>query len=224
MSTASVDSSTTRAQSTPKRIRVLCVDDHRLVLEGLSLIIAREHDMQVVATAITGDEAIALFKHHRPDVTLMDLQLPVVSGLEAIDRIRQEDPVANIIVLTTYQGDEDIFRAISGGAATYLLKDTIADDLVRTIREVHEGRHRLTEEVMARLNERASRRSLTPREIQVIDLIAQGLRNKEIAAALGISEETVQVHVKNLLAKLGVHDRTAAIRVALQRGIIHLPS
>jgi DNA-binding NarL/FixJ family response regulator len=210
------------ATDTVRPIRVLCVDDHRLVLEGLSLIIAREQDMQVVATAVTGDEAIALFKHHRPDITLMDLQLPVMSGLEAIDRIRQEDPGARIIVLTTYQGDENIFRAISGGAATYLLKDTIADDLVRTIREVHEGRYRLSEEVTTRLSERASRRSLTPRETQVIDLIAHGFRNKEIAAALGISEETVQVHVKNLLAKLGVHDRTAAIRVALQRGIIDL--
>ena len=212
------------ATDTPKPIRVLCADDHRLVLEGLRLIIDRNHDMQVVATAVTGDEAVALFKHHRPDITLMDLQLPVMSGLEAIGRIMQEDPGAKIVVLTTYQGDEDTFRAISGGAATYLLKDMIADDLIRTIREVHEGRHRLTEDVVTRLSERASRRSLSPRETQVIELITHGSRNKEIAAALGISEETVQVHVKNLLAKLGVHDRTAAITVALQRGIIHLPS
>lgn len=212
------------ATDTPTPIRVLCADDHRLVLEGLRLIIDRNHDMQVVATAVTGDEAVALFKHHRPDITLMDLQLPVMSGLEAIGRIMQEDPGAKIVVLTTYQGDEDTFRAISGGAATYLLKDMIADDLIRTIREVHEGRHRLTEEVVTRLSERASRRSLSPRETQVIELITHGSRNKEIAAALGISEETVQVHVKNLLAKLGVHDRTAAITVALQRGIIHLPS
>lgn len=212
------------ATDTPTPIRVLCADDHRLVLEGLRLIIDRNHDMQVVATAVTGDEAVALFKHHRPDITLMDLQLPVMSGLEAIGRIMQEDPGAKIVVLTTYQGDEDTFRAISGGAATYLLKDMIADDLIRTIREVHEGRHRLTEDVVTRLSERASRRSLSPRETQVIELITHGSRNKEIAAALGISEETVQVHVKNLLAKLGVHDRTAAITVALQRGIIHLPS
>jgi DNA-binding NarL/FixJ family response regulator len=223
MSATSVDSGTGETPRT-KPIRVLCVDDHRLVLEGLRLIISRHDDMQVVATAVTGDEAVSLFNHHRPDITLMDLQLPVMSGLEAIGRIRQEDPGAKIIVLTTYQGDEDIFRAINGGAATYLLKDMIADDLVRTIREVHEGRHRLTDDVLTRLSERASRRSPTPREIQVIELITHGLRNKEIAAALGISEETVQVHVKNLLAKLGVNDRTAAIKVALQRGIVHLPS
>lgn len=203
-------------------IRVLCVDDHRLVLEGLNLIIARNADMQVVGTAVTGDEAVSLFRHHRPDVTLMDLQLPVVSGLEAIRTIRREHPAAKIIVLTTYHGDEDIFRALQAGASTYLLKDMIADDLIRTIREVHQGRHSLDRDLQTRLTERASRPSLTPREVQVTELIAQGMRNKEIAGALGISEETVQVHVKNLLAKLGVNDRTGAVRVALQRGIIHL--
>lgn len=203
-------------------IRVLCVDDHRLVLEGLNLIITRNADMQVVATAVTGDEAVSLFRHHRPDVTLMDLQLPVVSGLDAIRTIRREHPSAKIIVLTTYHGDEDIFRALQAGASTYLLKDMIADDLIRTIREVHQGRHSLDRELQTRLSERASRPSLTPREVQVTEHIAQGMRNKEIAGALGISEETVQVHVKNLLAKLGVNDRTGAVRVALQRGIIHL--
>lgn len=203
-------------------IRVLCVDDHRLVLEGLNLIIARNADMQVVATAVTGDEAVSLFRHHRPDVTLMDLQLPVMSGLDAIRTIRREHPAAKIIVLTTYHGDEDIFRALQAGASTYLLKDMIADDLIRTIREVHQGRHSLDRELQTRLSARASRPHLTPREVQVTEHIAQGMRNKEIAGALGISEETVQVHVKNLLAKLGVNDRTGAVRVALQRGIIHL--
>lgn len=202
-------------------IRVLCVDDHRLVLEGLTLIISRNPDMQVVGTAVTGDEAVSLWRHHQPDITLMDLQLPVVSGLDAIRTIRHEQPAAKIIVLTTYHGDEDIFRAIQAGAATYLLKDTIADNLIRIIREVHEGRHALEQEVKSRLSERASRPSLTPREVQVTELISHGMRNKEIAGALGISEETVQVHVKNLLAKLGVNDRTGAVKVALQRGIIH---
>lgn len=202
-------------------IRVLCVDDHRLVLEGLTLIISRNPDMQVIGTAVTGDEAVSLFRHHQPDITLMDLQLPVVSGLDAIRTIRREQPEARIIVLTTYHGDEDIFRAIQAGASTYLLKDMIADDLIRTIREVHEGRHTLDPEVRSRLSERASRPSLTPREVQVTELISHGMRNKEIAGALGISEETVQVHVKNLLAKLGVNDRTGAVKVALQRGIIH---
>lgn len=203
-------------------IRVLCVDDHRLVLEGLNLIISRNADMQVVGAAVTGDEAVSLFRHHQPDITPMDLQLPVVSGLDAIRTIRREYPAAKIIVLTTYHGDEDIFRALQAGAATYLLKDMIADDLIRTIREVHQGRHALDRELQSRLTERASRPSLTPREVQVTEHIAQGMRNKEIAGALGISEETVQVHVKNLLAKLGVNDRTGAVRVALQRGIIHL--
>ncbi|MGE3958957.1 MAG: response regulator [Vicinamibacterales bacterium] len=206
---------------TASPIRVLCVDDHRLVLEGLTLIISRNADMQVVGTAVTGDEAVSLFRHHKPDVTLMDLQLPVVSGLDAIRAIRKEQPDARIIVLTTYHGDEDIFRALQAGAATYLLKDMIADDLIRTIREVHEGRPSLDRDLQTRLNERATRPALTPREVQVTELISQGMRNKEIAYALGISEETVQVHVKNLLAKLGVNDRTAAVKVALQRGIIH---
>ena len=203
-------------------IRIVCVDDHRLVLEGLTLIISRNPDMRVVGTAVTGDEAVSVFKHHRPDVTVMDLQLPVMSGLDAIHSIRQEDPEAKIIVLTTYKGDEDIFRAMEAGASTYLLKDTIADDLIETIRKVHEGRHALHQDVQMRLNVRASRPSLTPRELQVVELIANGMRNREIAGVLGISGETVQVHVKNLFAKLGVHDRTGAMRVAVQRGIIHL--
>ncbi|MGC4081150.1 MAG: response regulator transcription factor [Vicinamibacterales bacterium] len=139
-------------------IRVLCVDDHRLVLEGLNLIISRNTDMQVVGAAVTGDEAVSLYRHHRPDITVMDLQLPVVSGLDAIRAIKRDDPGARIIVLTTYHGDEDIFRALQAGAATYLLKDMIADDLIRTIREVHEGRHSLD----SGLQSAAHRARLTP--------------------------------------------------------------
>ena len=207
---------------TPDRIRVLCVDDHRLVREGIAIIIGRQPDMEVVGLAATGDEAIASYQRVRPDVTLMDLQLGSVSGVEATRAICGADPTARIIVLTMYQGDEDIYRALEAGAATYLLKDTLSDDLVRIVRQVHAGEHPVRPDVQARLAERATRPALTPREIQVIGLISEGMRNKEIAASLGISEETAQVHVKNILAKLHVQDRTAAVTVALRRGIIHL--
>lgn len=203
-------------------IRVLCVDDHRIVREGVGLIIDREPDMQVVASAATGEEAVALFTRERPDVTLMDLQLPTMSGIEAIQAIRREDPGAHIIVLTMYQGDEDIHRALSAGAATYLLKDTLSDDLIRYVREVHSGRRPIRADVKARLDERAAAPTLTPREIQVMELVAEGKRNKEIAPLLGISEETVQVHMRNIFAKLKVSERTAALNVALRRGIVHI--
>ncbi len=203
-------------------IRVLCVDDHRLVLEGLSLILSRFPDMAVIGSAATGENAISMFRAQRPDVTLMDLQLPTMSGLDAIKAIRREVPEAKIVVLTTYHGDEDIFRALQAGATTFLMKDMIADELANVIREVHAGTHTLTSKLRDRLSERASRPNLTPREIEVVGLIAEGMRNKEIAAALGITDDTVQAHVKSILVKLGVHDRTAAVRVALQRGIIHL--
>jgi two-component system, NarL family, response regulator len=204
------------------RIRILCVDDHRLVLAGIELMIARQPDMTVVASATTGEEAVSLFKQHRPDITLMDLQLPVMSGLEAIRAIRHTSPDAKIIVLTMYHGDEDIHRALVAGASTYLLKDMLSDDLMRVIREVQAGQHALLPDVQTRLEERASRPALTPREVQVTELIGRGLRNKEIASELHISEETVQVHVKSILTKLSVNDRTAAVNVAMRRGIIHL--
>jgi len=203
-------------------IRVMCVDDHRIVREGITVIIDRESDMSVVGTASTGEEAVAVFKRERPDVTLMDLQLPRMTGLEAIRQIRQEDPDARIIVLTMYQGDEDIHRALAAGAATYLLKDTLSDDLMRFVREVHSGRRPLRPEVRAALDERASAPTLTPREIQVMELVAEGRRNKEIASSLAISEETVQVHLRNIFAKLKVSERTAALNVAIRRGIVHI--
>jgi DNA-binding NarL/FixJ family response regulator len=203
-------------------IRVLCVDDHRIVREGIGLIIDREPDMNVVGSAATGEEAVTLFARERPDVTLMDLQLPTMSGLDTIRTIRRDDPDARIIVLTMYQGDEDIHRALSAGATTYLLKDTLSDDLIRIVREVHAGRRPIRADVKARLDERASHPTLTPREIQVMELVAEGRRNKEIAALLGISEETVQVHLKNIFAKLKVSERTAALNVALRRGIVHI--
>lgn len=202
------------------RIRILCVDDHRIVREGISLLIGRAPDMQVVASAATGEEAVASFKQHRPDVTLMDLQLRTMSGLDAIRAIRAEDPIARIVVLTMYEGDEHIHRALSAGATTYVLKDTLSDDLIRVIREVHAGERPVQADVQAKLAERAGQPNLTPREIQVMHLVAEGQRNKEIAADLGISEETVQVHLKNIFAKLHVNDRTAALTVALKRGIV----
>jgi DNA-binding NarL/FixJ family response regulator len=207
---------------TTPRIRVLCVDDHRIVREGIGLIIARQPDMEVVGSAATGEEAVSLFKRDRPDVTLMDLQLATMSGLEAIQAIRREDADARIIVLTMYQGDEDIHRALAAGATTYLLKDTLSDDLIRFVREVHAGRRPIRADVKARLDERATQPTLTPREVQVMELVSEGRRNKEIAVLLGISEETVQVHLKNIFAKLKVGERTAAVNVAIRRGIVHI--
>jgi DNA-binding NarL/FixJ family response regulator len=205
------------------RIRVLCVDDHRIVREGIALIINRQADMEVVGSAATGEEAVELFQRYNPDVTLMDLQLASMSGVEAIRVIRRKDPSARIVVLTMYQGDEDIYRALEAGAVTYLLKDTLSDDLIRVVRDVSAGKQpTISPDVQARLSERAAGPTLTPREVQVVELISEGMRNKEIAASLGISEETVQVHVRNILAKLKVQDRTAAINVALRRGIIHI--
>jgi len=200
----------------------MCVDDHRIVRDGIALIIDREADMQVVGSAATGEEAVAVFARERPDVTLMDLQLPRMTGPEAIRLIRTEDPHARIIVLTMYQGDEDIHRALAAGATTYLLKDTLSDDLIRIVREVHSGRRPIRPDVMARLGERAAAPTLTPREIQVMELVAEGRRNKEIASALAISEETVQVHLRNIFAKLKVSERTAALNVAIRRGIVHI--
>jgi two-component system NarL family response regulator len=209
--------------SNPDRIRVLPVDDHRVVLEGLALLINRQADMEVVGSATTGEQAVELFRQHRPDITLMDLQLPTMSGIEAIQQICREAPEARIVVLTMHSGDEDICQALEAGAATYLLKDTLSEDLVRVIREVHGGERPIPSDVAARLEVRKTQPSLTPRELDVVRLIAQGMRNKEIAVALGISEETAKVHVKNILAKLNVSDRAAVIPVALRRGIIHIP-
>ena len=204
------------------RIRVLCVDDHRVMLDGLSLLIGRQPDMEVIAAATTGEEAVAQFDRLRPDVTLMDLLLPTMSGLEATKAICRAHPDARVVVLTMYQGDEDIYRALEAGAATYLLKDALSEDLVRVIREVHDGRRPIPPRVAAVLAARKQQPALTPREIDVVRLIAEGLRNKEIAVALGITEETAKVHVKNILAKLSVSDRAAVVSIALRRGIIHI--
>ena len=205
-----------------RRITVLCVDDHRIVREGLRMVINSEPDMIVIDAAATGGDAVARYQQHSPDITLMDLQLPDMGGVDAIRAIRDRDATARIIVLTMYKGDEDIYRAINAGASTYLLKDTLADDLPRIIREVHAGRQTLPPDVQARLQERAASPTLTPREIDVMKLVAAGRRDKEIAVALAISNQTARVHIKNIYAKLGVGDRTEAMSVAIRRGIIHI--
>jgi two-component system NarL family response regulator len=208
-----------------RRIRVLCVDDHRIVREGLAMLIGRQEDMEVVGLAGSGDEAVEQFTSLKPDVTLMDLQLGRMTGVDAIIAIRRIDPEARIVVLTMFQGDEDVFRALEAGAATYLMKDAAFSDLVHAVRQVHEGRSpSMSPQVKAQLAWRATRPALTPREIEVLELIRRGLRNREIAGLCGISEETVQTHVKNILLKLDAQDRTAAVNVALSRGILHLVS
>jgi DNA-binding NarL/FixJ family response regulator len=200
----------------------LCVDDHRIVREGIASLIDRQPDMRVVASAASGEEAVDLFLEHQPDITLMDLQLGVMDGITAIKIIRRRVPDARIVVLTMRRGDEDIHRALEAGASTYLMKDTISDDLIRVLREVQAGEHPMPADVEARLAERAMSATLTDREVQVVELVAQGMRNKEIGVSLGITETTVQVHVKNILAKLKVQDRSGAITAAIRRGIIHI--
>jgi two-component system, NarL family, response regulator len=204
-------------------IRVLCVDDHRIVREGLSMLIGRQSDMEVVGLAGSGEEAVEMFRQLNPDVTVMDLQLGQMTGVDAITAIRRIDAAARVIVLTMFQGDEDIFRALKAGAATYLLKDAAFADLVHAVRQVHEGlQPTMSPEVKAQLARRAAGPVLTPREVEILELIRRGLRNREIAARCGISEETVQTHVKSILQKLDAQDRTAAVNVALGRGIIHM--
>lgn len=204
------------------RIRVMCVDDHPLVREGLTRKIGLQPDMKVVAMAANGEEALKLFEAHQPDVTLMDLNLPGMSGLDTIVALRRSHPQARIIVLTMYMGDEDIHRALQAGAAAYVLKTTVSDDLIGVIREVHAGARPMSSDVAAQLTARAVSPGVTAREKEVLELMATGLRNKEIAATLRISEDTVEVHAKNIFTKLNVRDRTAAVTVALRRGIIHL--
>ena len=190
--------------------------------EGLRALLSAQPDIRVVATAENGQRAIELYKEHRPDITIMDLKMPGIDGLKAVREIRCISPQARIIILTTFTGDEDIYQALQAGATTYLLKDSVVDNLVRVIRAVHNGARPIPEEIAARLAERIATPSLTRRELDVLGLIAKGYRNKEIAAELSIVEETVQVHVKNIMSKLNVHDRTEALTVAFRRGFLHL--
>ena len=205
-----------------KQISVLCVDDHQIVREGIVAIIGRQSDMRVTGVAANGLEAVEAFLQNAPDVTLMDLQLPVLSGLDAIRRIRAADEHAKIIVLTTYHGDEDVHRALAAGAVTYLLKEAALDDLAGVVRAVHNGARPLSEDVQRILATRSDHAQLTPREVEVLELIAQGLRNREVGKALGITEETTKVHVRNIMDKLDAQDRTEAVTRGLRRGIIHL--
>lgn len=202
---------------------MLCVDDHRLMREGIARIVAVHPDMEVVAQASNGEQAVAQFLTHRPDVTLMDLRMPVMDGTEAIRLIRRHDEAARVVVLTTYQGDEDIHGAFEAGAMGYLLKDSIPDDLIHVIREVYAGRRVVAPEIQQALEQHDRQPVITLRERQVLELIARGMRNKEMSSMLGITPDTVGAHVKNIYAKFGVHDRTAALGEAIRRGLVHIP-
>ena len=203
-------------------IRIMLVDDHYLVRVGLASIISLESDLTVCAEASTGEQAVELFRSQRPDVTLMDLRLPGMNGAEATQVMRSEDPHARVVVLSTYAGDEEIYNALQAGALAYLLKTVEREELVATIRAAAVGQRRISAEVAARLADRLPRSQLSRRELDVLALVVQGKRNKEIASTLDISEGTVKVHVSNILSKLAVADRTEAVAVALQRGILKL--
>lgn len=204
-------------------IRVLIAEDHLIARVGVSTIVDTQTDMRVVAEAATGAEAVRLYEQHRPDVTLMDIRMPVMGGIEAMRTIRERAPQARFVALSTYSGDEEIRRALQAGASAYLTKDVLDDELVKTIRLVHAGRAYLPPAVAATLAAHATRPELTARELDVLALIVRGMGNKQIAGELKIAEYTVKNHVKNVLSKLGVEDRTQAATSALQRGIIQQP-
>jgi DNA-binding NarL/FixJ family response regulator len=203
-------------------IRILSVDDHPLLRSGIGTLIATQTDMQLVGEASTGKEAVQLHRELNPDVTLMDLQMPDMSGLDAIIAIRSEDPTARIIVLTTYSGDALAHRALKAGAQAYVLKSLVRTEILTTIRAVHEGERRVHADVAAEIAKHTADAALTTREIEVLRLVASGHANKEISWRLSINEETTKTHIKNILAKLGAKDRTHAVSLGLKRGIISL--
>jgi DNA-binding NarL/FixJ family response regulator len=206
----------------PNPIRILSVDDHPLLREGIAALVASQPDMKLIAEASNGHEAIEQFRKHHPDITLMDLQMPDMDGVESMNAIRGEFSGARIIVLTTYQGDVQILRALKAGARAYLLKGLLRKELLETIRAVHAGKKRIPAELAAQLADHAADDALTSREIEVLRLISAGNANKLIADQLRITEETVKGHVKNILSKLGANDRTHAVTIGLKRGIIEL--
>ena len=203
-------------------IRVLVADDHPVVRTGLAAVLVQQADLELVAEAENGERAVALYREHQPDVCLMDLRMPVMDGVEAIRAITTEFPEARILALTTYEGHADIRRALEAGARGYLLKDMLLTDVVQSVRAVHHGERVIPNAVAARLAEFPERSDLTERELEVLKLVARGLSNKEVARAIGRTDETVKIHLKNVFAKLGVADRTEAVTVALTRGLIHL--
>ncbi len=220
MTTISTPAKTATESAT--KIRVLVVDDQRLVRQGLMAMLNRVADMTVVAEAANGQEAVSLFNELRPDVALIDLRMPVMDGVRAIETIRTQHPNAHLIVLTTFDGDEDIYRGLRAGAKAYLLKDAALEELLETIRQVNQGKTCIPPIIAAKLAERVGERELTSRELEVLRLMSDGKSNREIATALSITEGTVKAHVNNVLGKLNVSGRTEAVTLALKRGIIQL--
>jgi len=203
-----------------KKIRILAVDDHPVLRQGIAALIEDESDMILIAEAANGREAIQQFRAHKPDVTLMDLQMPEMNGIDAMIAIRGEFPEARIIVLTTYMGDVQAMRALKAGARAYLLKNSLHKELLDTIRAVHAGRKTMSPEVSFELAEHAAEEALSPAEVRILQLIADGNTNKEIAAQLSVTEDAVKGQVRNILAKLGANDRTHAVKIAVKRGIM----
>ncbi len=210
----------TNTPNTP--IRILVAEDHLVARAGVGAIVSMQPDMKVVAEAANGQQAVELYRKHRPDVVLLDMRMPIMSGVDAAKAIRAEFPDAHMVALTTYGGDEDIRRALAAGVQSYLTKDVLHDELLKAIRAVHAGQKYLPAAVAAALTAQMPRPDLSAREVQVLELIVRGLANKQIAYSLNIAEHTVKNHVKNILSKLGVQDRTQAATAAIQRGIVHL--
>lgn len=206
----------------PEQIRVLCVDDHPLVRKGIASLLSTEADMVLTGEASTGREALELFRRFRPDVTLMDLRLPDLDGVTLTRMIRQEFPDARILALTSYDGDQDIYSAIEAGVRGYLLKEVVHAEVLRAIRAVHAGKRVLPPDVLERLSDHFPQIALTPREVEVLAFVAQGLANKDIAGRLGTASGTIKMHVQNILGKLEASDRTHAVTIAIQRGILHV--